>query len=102
MSRPEAAASRPQANPALKVAKIITTFVGAGIAAAVALVVGWDDHFITLIGLVFLACVLIGRTMFDGRYHSAMYQCMIVVRPIVPQTRSRPRTGIVRRGSGLR
>jgi hypothetical protein len=65
---------------------IIATFFGAAAAAAIALIVGWNGHFIVLIGLVFLACCYIGRKMFDGWYHSAMYQYVIVSLLIVLQT----------------
>lgn len=66
--------------------RIIATFYGAAIAVGIALIVDWDGHFITLIGLVFLATVLVGRRMFGGWYHSAMYQYIIIVMLIVLQT----------------
>lgn len=66
--------------------RIIATFFGAGLAVCIALIVDWNGHYIVLIGLVFLACVLIGQRMFDGWFHSAMYQYVIIVMLIVLQT----------------
>ncbi|MGL4280511.1 MAG: FUSC family protein [Albidovulum sp.] len=66
--------------------RIVATFFGAALAVLIALAVGWNGHFIVLIGLVFLACVVIGQKMFDGWYHSAMYQYMIIAMLIVLQT----------------
>lgn len=63
--------------------RIVATYFGSILGASIALVVGWNGHFIVLAGLVFLFSVYLGDRMFTGWRQPAIYQYIIATMLVI-------------------